>query len=142
MSASSAFIHVSALKWFWNQKFPGGHPSNYRRSQTLLNFNDYKVKAVSFRLYRFRLQKTKISSVRVLDGQCQTNKMQLGPDRRLHGWTLHVCHVRRLHGSTLRLTDGRHYRWFIGSRRILTLDGIKIGKLPMGIAGGSLYTPL
>ena len=28
-------------KWFWNQKFQGGHPSNYLWSQTLLNFNDY-----------------------------------------------------------------------------------------------------
>ena len=29
------------LKRFGNQKFHGGHPSNYLWSQTLLNFNDY-----------------------------------------------------------------------------------------------------
>ena len=30
-------------------------------------------------------------------------------------------------------------RGFIDSRRIITLDGIKSGKLPMGIPGGILY---
>ena len=42
-------IDGAARKWFENRKFPGGHPSNYLRSQTLLNFIDHMT-GVSFKV--------------------------------------------------------------------------------------------
>ena len=45
------------LKWFGNQKFKGGHPSNYLWSKTFINFYDYMTGCS--KSYGFRLDESK-----------------------------------------------------------------------------------
>ena len=52
-------------KWLGNRKFPGGHPSNYLLSQTLLNFNDYMTCTLSKVIHIYVIE-VKTSCVLVL----------------------------------------------------------------------------